>query len=93
MVWPYTPKALTAPLSTSPNAVSIKVIGSLNPNQAISGLKMSKSTFNIGSLKLLSLYMDLTSYLSSKANIINIDLLNIVKQSPFTRRPILNNLV
>jgi hypothetical protein len=93
MVWPYAPKALTAPLSTSLNAISIKVVGSLNPNQAIGGLKMSTSTSNIGLLKSLSLYIDLISHLSSKANIIDIDLLDAIKQSPFTRRPILNNLV
>jgi predicted RNA-binding protein associated with RNAse of E/G family len=54
---------------------------------------MSKSTSNIGLLELLSLYMDLISHLSSKANIIDIDLLDAVKQSPFIRRLILNDLV
>jgi hypothetical protein len=32
MVWPYALKALIAPLSAGLNAVSIEVIGSLNPN-------------------------------------------------------------
>jgi hypothetical protein len=93
VVWPYAPKALTAPLSASPNAVSIEVAGSLNPNQAIGGLEMSKLTSSIGSLELLSSYMDLTSHLSSEANIMDIDLLDAVKQSPFARRLILNNSV
>jgi hypothetical protein len=54
---------------------------------------MSKLTSNIGLLKSLSSYIDLTSHLSFKANIVDIDLLDAVKQSPFTRCSILNNSV
>jgi hypothetical protein len=79
MVWPHAPKALTAPPSTSPNAISIEVVGSLDPNQAIGSLEMFKLTSSIGLLESLSLYIDLISHLSSEANIIDIDLLDAVK--------------
>jgi hypothetical protein len=93
IVWPYAPKALTASLSTGLNTVFIEVVSSLNPNQAIGSLEISKLIFSMGLLESLSLYIDLISYLSSKANIIDINLLDAVKQSPFIRRLILNNLV
>jgi hypothetical protein len=79
VVWPHAPEALTAPLSAGPNAVSIEVAGSLDPDQAIGGLEMSKSTSSMGLLESLSLYMDLTSHLSSEADIMDIDLLDAVK--------------
>jgi hypothetical protein len=79
VVWPYAPKALTAPLSAGLNAVSIEVVGSLNPNQAMGGLEMSKLTSSIGSLESLSLCTDLISHLSSEADIVDIDLPDAVK--------------
>jgi len=84
---------LTAPPSAGPNAVSIEVAGSLDPDQAISGLEMSKSTSSTGSLESLSSCTDLTSHLSSEADIVDIDLPDAVKQSPFARRPILDDSV
>jgi hypothetical protein len=93
VVWSHTPKALTAPPSTGPNAVSIEVTGSLDPDQAIGGFEISKSTSSTGSLELLSSYMDRTSYLSSVTDITDIDLPDTVKQSPFARHAILNNSV
>jgi len=54
---------------------------------------MSKLSSNIGLLELLSSYTDLTSCPSSETNIAGINSLDAVKQSPFARRLILNNLV
>jgi hypothetical protein len=91
VVWPHAPKALTAPPSAGPNAVSTEVAGSLDPDQAMGGLEMSKSTSSTGSLESLSSCTDLTSHLSSEADIVDIDLPDAVKQSPFARRPILDD--
>lgn len=41
MVQSYAPKASTVPLSTGSNAVSIEVLGSLDPNQATGNFEMS----------------------------------------------------
>jgi hypothetical protein len=93
VVWPHAPEALTAPPSAGPNAVSTEVAGSLDPDQAMGGLEMSKSTLSTGSLESLSSCTDLTSHLSFEADIVDIDLPDAVKQSPFARRPILDDSV
>jgi hypothetical protein len=93
MVPSHAPEALTAPPSAGPNAVSTEVAGSLDPDQAIGGFEMSKSTSSTGSLESLSSCTDLTSYLSSETDIADIDLPDAVKQSPFARRSILNDSV
>jgi hypothetical protein len=73
------------------NTVSSKAAGILDPGQAIKGFEMFKLIFNTRSLKSLSLGTDLTSNLSSKTNVIVINLLDAVKHNTFTKRSILNN--
>jgi hypothetical protein len=93
VVWSHAPEALTAPPSADPNAVSTEVAGSLDPDQAIGGFEMSKSTSSTGSLESLSSCTELTSYLSSETDIADTDLPDAVKQSPFARRLILDDSV
>ena len=93
VVWPHAPEPLTAPPSAGSNAVSTEVAGNLDPDQAIGGFEMSKSTSSTGSLESLSSCTDLTSHLSSDTDIVDNALPDAVKQRPFARRSILDDSV
>src|SRR5450432_1932570 len=61
----HAPEALIASPSAGPNAVSSEALDILDPDQAMGGFEMSKSTYNTESPESVSSCTDLTSKLSS----------------------------